>query len=256
MGSRAAWERLKSWWGRRSRIRAASGNPYRGSGAANATSNSFPDGNVPASSGAGSGSPRKHRDSSIDPAKLTLQWIAEHAEQKPREVDETIRDIVELEYFNGLQKQRQLQSRIEKQQATGMAALMEHHLNGTNPSMPSATTPTTAANTSTALEDDQAIHNRCNWINHNYYQDAPREEIREDIDKRPQPPPQPSPAPQSSGVPGWVWIVVLLAIMTLMALAALWYALTHPSPVVTPPGPPVVIPAENAYTTIKLGDAP
>ncbi len=249
MDRHSAWSSLGRFWRDRHGIRSAGSGANSGpSGAASiADPGAASDVDGSGAGGSGPSSQGIAGNGALDPYTRLMLQISERS-QRPRKPDGAIRDIVELEYLSGLQKQRQLQSRIEKQQATGMAALMEHHLNGTNPGMPTATTPTTAANTSTALEDDQAIHNRCNWINHNYYQDAPREEIREDIDKR-KPSPSPAPSPQQSTWSGWFWPAMILLLALILITGAIWWALTHPATPAKPGG-------ENAFTTIKLGDAP
>jgi len=213
MGNGSRWDGIKSWFRRRADVRDACGRPYLDPSGASSTANSgsvgATNGSSPAPGGSGSGSSGISSNGSSDPIASRLIATRPH-------VDGTIRDIVELEYLNGLQAQRKTNSRIERQQAAGMAAIAAGRI--TMPAI--ATTPDTAAQTSTATDDDQAIYNRSPTINHNYYHDSGTDA-----------PTQPQPS-RTTGIPTWV---VVLLIAGVLGLAAWWWLYGQRSqPVPTP----------------------
>ncbi len=238
MGLRSVWAGFKDW-------RRGRNGPGRSNERSHFSPTAVAKPDSAASSGgtsqsAGTGQPDKPGNGTIDNSLIHLM-IAERSRKLPAQ----LRDQYEINMLSGIQDQRGFLHRVDKRNAAGINAIA----NGKRPGMPEATTPTTAANTSTAIEDDLAIFNRCNYTTHVYNQEAQREEIREDIDKRPLPAPRPQ--RQSASIPAWLLPAILLLIALCLIAGAIWWALTHQTPVKQPTDP-----GENAYTTIKLGDAP
>ncbi len=249
MGSSSLWARLKGRWWPGDDLRRADHNPY-GSATAGTSTAGKRGGDDVANGGPIRPGPGGSGVAGHGPLDAAYSL-------KPRRVPGPLKDILELSFLSGLQDQRAVLHHERKLQARGMNAIA-----GNNRPMPAAATSDTTAQTSTATEDDQAIHNRCQWVNHNYYQDAPRTETDSENKTRPviEPQPQPRPARGNRG-----WLVPLLLTLLLLALLGgglLVLYLSWPRPgVITPsvnptPTPVVIQPGEGANTTIKLQDAP
>jgi hypothetical protein len=140
-------------------------------------------------------------------------------------IPSTLIDRLELPFLIGIQDQKLMLDRIRKQTALGMSTIAAGGQNG----VAVATTPTTAANTSHAAEDDQSLSNRC--VTNNYY-------VNQDTGAATQPTPSAAPAQPTHWGRIPAWVTVLLIAVGVAVAGLLWWLYTHPAQPATLPVQP------------------
>jgi len=228
MGGRSIWARFISYWRPRHDVRGPDHGSNRGASGRPAGAS--------ADRRSNNGDGRRH--GRPDPGERIVsgsgpvgpdEIVFLGQSGRPRRLDSSLRDQLELGYLSGLQDQRAVLERVRRQTDSGMETIASNK----RPMPATATTPGVSASTSTAREDDLGIANRCVTNNYNY--EVPRE-------------PQEY---RGNGLPAWALVLLLAGVL---GLAGAWWLYTHwPQPVPSQPNTPIVTPVTPVAPVVPGG---